>query len=112
MHPEDLAERLTQVQAAGQRWREADVRNQAIQSLAEALAEQRDTLLEANTLDLETSRDMAVPEMLLEWNKLTPERLQVAVEGLRRLVACPDPLAAPTLYGHWQRVPLGTLAFV
>jgi glutamate-5-semialdehyde dehydrogenase len=111
-HPEDLTERLNQVQAAGQRWREAEVRNRAIQALAESLAAQRDTLLEANTLDLETSRDMAVPEILLEWNKLTPERLQATVEGLRRLAACPDPLAAPTLYGHWQRVPLGTIAFV
>ncbi|NJK61233.1 MAG: hypothetical protein HC918_14735 [Oscillatoriales cyanobacterium SM2_1_8] len=56
--------------------------------------------------------DMAVSEILLEWNKLTPERLQATVEGLTALVSLPDPLAAPTLYGHGQRVPLGTIALV
>jgi len=35
-------------------------------------------------LDLEASREMAVPELILDWLKLTPERLQTTVDILQR----------------------------
>ncbi|MCY7283512.1 MAG: gamma-glutamyl-phosphate reductase, partial [Cyanobacteria bacterium CAN_BIN43] len=50
-------------------------RSHALQLMAEALLKRQDDILEANTLDLEASREMAVPDLILDWLKLTPERL-------------------------------------
>ncbi|HEY9660994.1 MAG TPA: gamma-glutamyl-phosphate reductase, partial [Allocoleopsis sp.] len=57
-------------------------RSRALHSMAELLLERQDDILEANTLDLEVSREMAVPELILEWLKLTPERIQTAGQML------------------------------
>jgi len=56
--------------------------------MAQALKRSFDDILEANTLDLEASREMAVPELILDWLKLTPERLQTTVDILQRLGSC------------------------
>jgi glutamate-5-semialdehyde dehydrogenase len=87
-------------------------KNQAIAKLARAIKEERNLILEANTLDLEASREMAISETLLEWLKLTPERLLGIVDCLEQLAKAPNPLSSQmVLYGH-QRVPLGTIALV
>lgn len=77
-------------------------------------------ILEENTLDLEYSREMAVSDLVLDWLKLTPERLEVAIAALDRLAALPDPLAQiyhspqPASLGqvYQQPQPLGLVAFV
>ena len=51
-------------------------RSKALKTMSKALMQRQDDILDANTLDLEMSLDMAVPGLLLEWLKLTPERLQ------------------------------------
>ena len=66
-------------------------RNRGILSMAKALENSREEILEANTLDLEMSREMAVPDLILEWLKLTPERLQTTIEILCRLSELSDP---------------------
>jgi glutamate-5-semialdehyde dehydrogenase len=66
-------------------------RNQALKSLAQSLKEQRDLILEANTLDLETTRDLAVSNLGLHWLKLTPERLNHAWNFIDQLSTLPDP---------------------
>ena len=60
-------------------------RSRAILAMAEAIKNSADEILEANTLDLEASREMAVPELILDWLKLTPNRLETTVEILQRL---------------------------
>jgi glutamate-5-semialdehyde dehydrogenase len=95
-------------------------RTAAVQAMAQALLAQQDLILEANTLDLETSRDMAVPERLLEWLKLTPERLQNVINSLQALSDLPDPIGRVTTTGvtmeqgqsYFQLMPLGVVAFV
>ena len=67
-------------------------RSQALRRMAEALSDYSSDILEANTLDLEASRDMAVPDLLLDWLKLTPERVQGAVNILKCLSDLPDPI--------------------
>ncbi|MBA4464826.1 gamma-glutamyl-phosphate reductase, partial [Cylindrospermopsis raciborskii CS-506_A] len=47
-------------------------RSRAVLAMARALKCSFDDILEANTLDLEASREMAVPELILDWLKLTP----------------------------------------
>lgn len=60
-------------------------RSRAVLAMAQALERSFDDILEANTLDLEASREMAVPELILDWLKLTPKRLEMTVDVLQRL---------------------------
>ena len=93
----------------------------ALQTAAQAFREATDDILEANTLDLEASLEMAVPELVIEWLKLTPERLNTAIatlECLAQLGAVTSsthrrqPAIAPTNHAYWLREPLGVIAFV
>jgi glutamate-5-semialdehyde dehydrogenase len=67
-------------------------RDQAIRFLMAQFKARIDDLLETNTLDLETSRDLALPTVLLNWLKLTPDRLQQVTQILNQLL---DPLGSP-----------------
>ena len=67
-------------------------RSRAVLAMAQALERSFDDILEANTLDLEASKEMAVPELILDWLKLTPKRLETTVEILQRLGELSDPL--------------------
>lgn len=99
----------------------ADLQGKVLEAMASNLQAVQDDILEANTLDLEASLDMAVPEIILDWLKLTPERLQTACKILRRLAALGDPRllqAQPishltrTVASHSQVIPLGVVALV
>jgi glutamate-5-semialdehyde dehydrogenase len=57
----------------------------ALQAMAGSLKRRQNEILEANTLDLEASRDMAIPDLIVEWLKLTPERIKTTVQILERL---------------------------
>lgn len=95
-------------------------RSRGVQAMAEALEDAFDEILEANTLDLETSREMAVPELIIEWLKLTPERLQNAAAILKQLAIVSDPIEkvinAPYQLDpsqtYCQRMPLGVIALI
>ena len=95
-------------------------RSRAVQEMAQALKRSFNDILEANTLDLEASREMAVPEMILDWLKLTPERLQTTVEILQRLGELSDPLRRirhadyqlEDSQTYCQLMPLGVIALV
>lgn len=99
---------------------EGGKRNQALQVMLRLLKDQQNSILEANTLDLETSREMAIPDIVLGWLKLTPERLQAAVQILQQLAEIPDPLERVTTSSYQvdqyqtycQQVPLGVVAFI
>ncbi|HBQ98588.1 MULTISPECIES: glutamate-5-semialdehyde dehydrogenase [unclassified Roseofilum] len=96
------------------------LRDRALKMMAEVLDDSLDRVLEANTLDLETSREMAVPDLILEWLKLTPERIQNVVQILQGLSDFPDPLQevmnasyqVEEVQTYCQRMPLGVLALV
>ncbi|HEY9826296.1 MAG TPA: gamma-glutamyl-phosphate reductase, partial [Stenomitos sp.] len=49
-------------------------------------------ILEANTLDLETTRDLAISNLGLQWLKLNPERLTAVRQFIELLIGLPDPL--------------------
>lgn len=68
------------------------LRSQVVAAMAESLKLNQNEILEANTLDLEASREMAVPDLILEWLKLTPERIQTVAHLLKRLSELPDPI--------------------
>ncbi|GAA6621916.1 glutamate-5-semialdehyde dehydrogenase [Scytonema sp. NUACC26] len=95
-------------------------RSRAVLSMAESLARLFDDILEANTLDLEASREMALPDLMLEWLKLTPKRLEMTVEILQRLGELSDPLRRvrhadyqlEDSQTYSQLMPLGAIAFI
>lgn len=95
-------------------------RSQAVANMANALQNAFDEILEANTLDLETCREMAVSGLILEWLKLTPQRLETAIKILDRLATIADPIQkvshAPypldPAQTYCQRMPLGVITLV
>lgn len=95
-------------------------RSRAVQAMAQALKTQQDAILEANTLDLEASREMAIPELILDWLKLTPERLQNTAQMLQRLSELPDPigrimnasLQLDNCQTYSQLMPLGVISLI
>jgi glutamate-5-semialdehyde dehydrogenase len=95
-------------------------RSRAVRAMAQALKRSIDDILEANTLDLEASREMAVPELILEWLKLTPERLLTTIQMLERLGELSDPIrrvmnASYQLehsQTYCQLMPLGVIALI
>ncbi|MEB3149642.1 MAG: glutamate-5-semialdehyde dehydrogenase [Sphaerospermopsis kisseleviana] len=95
-------------------------RSRAVLAMARALKRSFDDILEANTLDLEASREMAVPELILDWLKLTPSRLENTVEILQRLGELSDPLRRvrnadyqqEDSQSYTQLMPLGVIGFI
>ncbi len=95
-------------------------RSHALLRMAEALKRDQDNILEANTLDLEASREMAIPDLILDWLKLTPERLLGAARLLERLSELTDPtrqiLHTPYQVEqgqtYCQLMPLGVIALI
>ncbi|OUL33024.1 glutamate-5-semialdehyde dehydrogenase [Nostoc sp. T09] len=95
-------------------------RSRAVLAMARAIERSFDDILEANTLDLEASREMAVPELILDWLKLTPTRLETTVEILQRLGELSDPLRRvrnaeyqqDDSQSYSQLMPLGVIAFI
>ena len=118
----DLTHTVRQVRQAALKLATADPesQSQALESMAQAMLQYQDDILEANTLDLEASREMAVPDLVLDWLKLTPERLQAVANILQRLAALgdlsPQTLGLPCTRNftstYWQVTPLGVIALI
>jgi glutamate-5-semialdehyde dehydrogenase len=94
-------------------------REHAICSMATALRGAFHDILEANTLDLEASRELDISDLLLEWLKLTPERLQKYIDLLYRLGELSSIAGNPDVcssggdrHCYSQVKPLGTVAFI
>ncbi|MCC0176787.1 glutamate-5-semialdehyde dehydrogenase [Waterburya agarophytonicola K14] len=95
-------------------------RRLGVSILAKAIGSSFDEILEANTLDLEMSREMAIAEPIADWLKLTPERLEMTVSILKQLSKSADPTrrlinASYQLepsQTYCQLIPLGTIALV
>jgi glutamate-5-semialdehyde dehydrogenase len=95
-------------------------RNQALKAMAHALEQHQNDILEANTLDLEANRETRIPEILGEWLKLTPKRLETTIQILQRLGELPDPIGRvisasyqlEQCQTYYQLIPLGVVALV
>ncbi|NJN39429.1 MAG: gamma-glutamyl-phosphate reductase [Acaryochloridaceae cyanobacterium CSU_3_4] len=118
----DLNTTVHQAQIASQKLAQLphQDRSQLLRSLAQTLQDRQDDLLEANTMDLEVSRELGVPAIVLNWLKLAPERLQTLSLMLERLAVAADPLATVILPqsafivapGYAQSTPRGVIALI
>ena len=95
-------------------------RRLGILAIAKEMENSFDEILESNTIDLEMSREMAISDPIADWLKLTPERLEMTVEILKRLAKSADPTRRSTNSNYQleasqtycQLIPLGTIALI
>ncbi len=98
----------------------ADVKNRALEAIADALIERTPEILEANAHDLEAGRQSGLSAALLDRLALDPERIAAIAAGARKIAALPDPVGEVTdgfrlpngLDVRKLRVPLGVVAVV
>ena len=65
-------------------------KNAALEAIAVRLVQEQDAILEANSLDIEASRSK-YGEVMIDRLTLTPERIAGMAQGVREVVALPDP---------------------
>ncbi len=96
------------------------VKNDALLAMAKALEERMEMILAANEADMEAGRAKGLSKALLDRLLLTPDRVREMAEGLRSLVALPDPVGE--IVRMWtrpnglqigkMRVPLGVIGII
>ncbi|MEM8501776.1 MAG: gamma-glutamyl-phosphate reductase [Cyanobacteria bacterium P01_D01_bin.1] len=112
----DLTSALMAVRHATEQLGSNEQCSRALSAMGNAIDKGLDDILEANTLDLEISRDMAVPELVAEWLKLTPDRVRTAANICHRLADMGAAPATSTGFvgcrSYGQVRPLGIVGFI
>ena len=92
--------------------------NTALLSMADALLEQKESILLANQIDMEESRGR-ISEVMLDRLYLDEKRLYALSEGIRSIALLPSPLKCEETYTRpnglvirKNRVPLGVIAII
>ena len=96
-----------------------DQKNAALEAMAQALLDNRDTILAANAADLENARGK-VPQVMLDRLLLTADRITGMAKGIREVAALPDPVGhllerhtrADGLQIDKISVPMGVIAII
>jgi len=95
-------------------------KNQALAAIADVLTARQDEWLAANAQDVENARANGMRPAMLDRLTLTPERIAGIVDGVRQVMALPDPIGQVTkmetrpnglIIGR-RRVPLGVIAII
>ncbi|MFF2482216.1 glutamate-5-semialdehyde dehydrogenase [Paenibacillus sp. NPDC058071] len=95
-------------------------KNEALNTMANALIENQQSIIEANALDLERGRQQGTASSMLDRLALDEKRIVAIAEGLREVVALPDPVGElleqferPNgLRVEKSRVPLGVIGMI
>ncbi len=98
----------------------SDVKNAALEAIADALVERTPEILEANARDLEAGREAGLGSALLDRLALDSGRIAAIADGARKIAALPDPVGEVMdgfrlpngLDVRKVRVPLGVVAVV
>src|ERR1700704_4915143 len=98
----------------------SDIKNRALNAIADALIEHTPEILEANARDLEAGRDSGLSDALMDRLRLDPQRVAAIAAGARTIAALPDPVGEVIdgfrlpngLDVRKVRVPLGVVAVV
>ncbi len=95
-------------------------KNQALLKIAEQIETDRDFLTRENQKDIKAGQDRGLEAALLDRLTLTPERIDGMIEGLKQIVALPDPVGEITDMAYRpsgiqvgkMRVPLGVIGII
>ena len=96
-----------------------EAKNAALEAMADALEAEQDAILAANALDLEAAKG-TVSDVMLDRLLLTPARIAGMAQGIREVVALPDPVGrlieehtrADGLLIQKKSVPMGVIAII
>lgn len=95
-------------------------KNRTLETVAQALVDHTEEILEANALDVENGKNNQMPEGLIDRLMLNAGRIEGMADGLRQLVGLEDPIGEVTgmkkrpnglLIGQ-KRVPLGVIGII
>ncbi len=97
-----------------------ELKNKALAAIADALIAKSDEWLKANEEDMEEAKLNGISTAMLDRLKLTKERIEGIADGVRQLIALPDPTAVSDksvrrpngLIITRRRVPLGVIAII
>ena len=111
-----------QARVAGRRMSAAEsgAKNAALIAIAEAILASRQTLSEANALDLEAGRQHGLEAALLDRLELTDARIDAMADGLRQIAGLADPVGEISHLAYRpsgiqvgrMRVPLGVIGII
>lgn len=95
-------------------------KNNALEKMAEALIINKAEILKANEVDLQVSMKKGTSKAMLDRLALNEERVQAMADGLREIIALPDPVGEVTsmwkrpngLQIGQQRVAMGTIGII
>ena len=95
-------------------------KNDGLRAMAAALREDREAILAANALDLESARARGLSNAMLDRLTLNPQRLEAMAEGILQVASLPDPVGE--IIREWTppngvrirkvRVPIGVIGIV
>ena len=95
-------------------------KNEALAAIAKVLTERQSEWLAANAEDVAAAKESGMRPAMLDRLTLTPERIAGIVDGVRQVIALPDPIGQVTkmetrpnglIIGR-RRVPLGVVAII
>ncbi len=97
-----------------------EAKNAALSEIADRIEARQAEILEANAADLEAGREAGLDEALIDRLLLDDERIAGIAEGVRQIVALPDPVGEVIeektldngLRFRTERVPIGVIAIV
>ncbi len=97
-----------------------DVKNAALQAIHEALTADRELILAANAKDMANGQANHLEDSLLDRLALDDSRFNGMLEGLRQVIALPDPIGEMTDFTYRpsgiqlgkMRVPLGVIGII
>ena len=95
-------------------------KNAALEKMAQALLDHTQEILAANAQDLEAARQRGTSQAMLDRLALTAERIAGMAEGVRKVIALPDPVGE--VLEEWtaqsgiriekRRVPFGVVGII
>lgn len=95
-------------------------KNKGLNAMANSLVNNKEEILKANKFDLQASMEKGTSKSMLDRLALTEERIEGMSNGLRQVVALPDPIGE--VLGMWtrpnglqigqKRVPLGVIGII
>ena len=95
-------------------------KNAALSAISDAFLSRQDEWLSANRMDLDAAEQSGMRTAMLDRLRLTPERIAGIVQGIREIIALPDPIGTfdrmytrpnGLIIGR-KRVPLGVIAII